>query len=415
MKKIFLFGAVLTYFSSFAQQTIIVNGGQFGNQQENVNVVLYDGFNNTYSTIDTIQTQSVQEIIIDGFWAYVAAQDSIVKYNLSSMTRIAAAGFNAPSTKALAFWNGELLVGNWYGQGSHNLYIYDAANLTLLDSIAAFDKGAKSILIKNGIAFITQNASNSNFQDTLGTIIRFDIANRTITDTISVAGYTGDFGELIENASGTGFYAFNSAWNTVTSVDYSTLAATNSTFPLNLNVSAKSHWSIDDDTLFARFGDGIGAIDLNNLAIIDSNIVDTVVTAFTYDTVHHTFFVTQTNFFSYNLGKEYDRQGNKTADFTVGYSPEVIRSFYGGTLNVTESMKELPAMELYPNPVSDFAIIKSDSRARLQIYNTAGKLLLESSKQEGEFRLDLSQLAKGSYILVHESMNEQSSKIFIKH
>ena len=51
--------------------------------------------------IDTIQTQSVQDLLINGNIAYVAAQDSIVRYDLTNQTRTHAAAFNGPSTYTL--------------------------------------------------------------------------------------------------------------------------------------------------------------------------------------------------------------------------------------------------------------------------------------------------------------------------
>ncbi len=413
MKRISLVGALLISISSFAQEAIIVNGGQYGNSSEDANVLIYDHTNNQYRSIDTIHTQSVQEVILDGFWAYVAAQDSIVKYNLSSGSRVAAARFHGPSTKSLALTNGLLLVGNWYGKSSHNLYLYDSGSLNLIDSIAAVDKGTKSILIKNGVAYITQNRQNGNYQDTLGSILRFDIASRTITDTITVNGYTGDFGELIENASGTGFYAFNSTWNTITTVDYSTLSATNTNFPLDLNISSRSHYSRRADTLFARFGNGIGAIDLSNLAILDSSIIDTVVTAFSYDSLNNLFFLTQTNFFSYNYGKIYGRSGNLLAPFNVGFSPEVIRMHYGGTLGLDGAFVQQLDFEFYPNPANELLNIRMDEAGILRVFNMNGSLVLEERLNTGRSKLDIHSFPQGAYMVRIESNGSVGSKILI--
>lgn len=414
MRNVSFFGALLISFSAIAQKTIIVNGGQYGNPLENVNLLTYDHTNNLYSSLDTIHTQSVQEILIDGNWAYVAAQDSIIKYNLLSETRVASAQFNGPSTKSLALTNGILLVGNWYGRSSYNLYLYNTSNLSIIDSIAGFTKGVKSILVKNGYAFITQNEQNSSYQDTLGSIIRFDIPSRTILDTIQVSGYSGDFGELIENANGTGFYAFNSVGNTVTSVNYSTLAASNTTFPLPLNISGKSHWTKQGDTLFARFGNGIGAIDLSNLSILDSNIIDTIVTAFTYDTLNHKFFVTQTDFFSYNLGKVYTRSGAYESFFSVGYSPEVARMYYGGTLGLNPIQVQELNFKCYPNPAQERIFIEVDSNTQLQIIQLNGSLVADHLLLKGQNSLDISYLPKGSYVLLLKSGNSLNSKLVIK-
>lgn len=95
MKKNYvLFVAIfMAAISIKAQKVILVNGGQFGNNAENVSVISYDVTTKVYNTIDSIGTQSVQDLLIDGNSAFVAAQDSIVKYDLVTQSRVAAASF----------------------------------------------------------------------------------------------------------------------------------------------------------------------------------------------------------------------------------------------------------------------------------------------------------------------------------
>jgi len=66
MKKItFSIALTVITLSSIAQKTILVNGGRFGNQTENVSVSVYDASSNTSTTIDSIGSQSVQDMSTD--------------------------------------------------------------------------------------------------------------------------------------------------------------------------------------------------------------------------------------------------------------------------------------------------------------------------------------------------------------
>lgn len=408
MRHLFTFFALfnLIFFSTFSQGVVLVNGGQFGNPNENANVVIYDVPTNTYTTLDTIQTNSVQDVLIDGNRFYVLAQDSIVLYDAQTQSRLAAQVFQGNSTKTAQLSGNELLVGNWFGQSSDNLYIYDASNLQLLDSVAAVESGITSMLLDSGFAYITQNQSTANFEDTLGMIIKVNIASRQVEDTIKVNNYTGGFGELILQPDGSGFYSFNPTSNTVTSVDFATLNASNTVFNQDIRLSNRSQWSTHDDTLFLKMNAGIGAINLQNLNLIDSLIIDTVVTAFVYDTVNRQFLVTQTDFFSFTSGKIYNRAGIQTDTLITGFSPEVIDLLPPKPVGINELSNSEASIEfkVYPNPTSGMIKIqlkteRSSSATQLQLFDTNGRLVREEQLLNGEGQIDLSDQPRGLYFL----------------
>jgi len=416
-KNYFLFALSLISMTAFSQKTIIVNGGKFGDPSEQVNVMIYDTKTDVSTVIDTIHTPSVQDILIDDTLAYVVAQDSIVLYNLKTELRIAATDFPGASTKTMAISGNELLVGNWYGQDSANLYFYDKSNLNYIDSIQGVSKGAKSILIKDGFAYIPQN-SQSNWQDTLGNIIRIDIANRNITDTIEVTSYTLDMGQLVMQPNGLGFYSINSISNTITSVDFATLTATNTTFNQNFKVGSRSQYSIFKDTIFLKMNQGIGAINLNNLSVIDSVIIDTVVTAFTYDTLNSKFYVTQTDYNAYTQGRVYDRAGSRIDTLKVGFSPEVIEMYYAPT---STSLVEFTAVKqidvtIYPNPTTDFVTVAVKDDAKVDVvmlYNQNGQLVMSRSFTGKQQMIQLQDLDRGIYFLQLRGENVLSNQKII--
>ena len=405
MRKINLFISILLLSGALsAQKAIIINGGQFGNPQENVNITIYDPQNQTTTFIDTIGTSSVQDVLIDGSEVYVAAQDSIVKYDLINQTRIAAAKFQGVSTKTMAIVNNELVVGNWYAKTSDNLYIYDKSNLNLLDSVTDVSKGVTSMVVDSNFVFVNQNASTSNFEDTLGYILKVNITTRSVTDTLIPVNYTQDIGEFILKPDGSGFYSFNNGSNSVATVDFATLAIAQNSMSQDFKVGNKSQYSIYKDTLFLRMNEGIGAINLSNLTVIDSLIIDTTITAFTYDTSAHNFYVTQTDFFSYRQGGVYSRGGIKLDTLTVGYSPEVIRMYYNQTVGLAEGFQaEKSTFTVYPNPASNYIKLQFDQalakNAILQVYNQKGQLINSVSQLKAGNAINISSLDVGAYVL----------------
>ena len=423
MKKVTLLIliSICSLYSSFAQTAVLINGGQFGNPNENVNVVLIDLPTLTYDTLDTIQTGSVQNILIENEQFFVLAQDSIVKYDANSGQRLAAAAFPGPSTRTLAMANGELLVGNWFGKSSDNLYIYDAEDLQLLDSVTAVEDGVRSILIDSGYAYISQNASSPSFRDTMGMIIKVDIANREVVDTISLAAYSFDFGELVKRPDGSGFYSINSFSNTITSIDFDSLTATNTSFNQNFSLNTASHLSRYEDTLFLRMNGGIGAINLNDLSIIDSLIIDTAVTAFSYDTLNKQFLVTQTDFFSYSGGKIYSRSGVQLDTLFTGFSPEAIGIIPDQTVGLTELANKENEMKisLYPNPSKGLINIQLqeefEGNEQFRLFNMTGQLIREDFLIGQRLELDLSALDKGFYLITITSGERSWAEKIILH
>ena len=406
MRKLNLFITFLLLSgATFAQKTIIVNGGQFGNALENVTLTSYDTQTKTTSIIDTINTSSVQEILIDGNEAYVIAQDSIVKYDLITENRLASTKFAGISTKSLAVLGNELVVSNWYGKSSDNLYIYNKNTLSLVDSVSDVNQGVTSIFIDSGYAYVNQNQSTGapNYTDTLGLILKIDVANRTVVDTIRVTNYSLDMGQFVANPNGLGFYSINSLSNTITSIDFATNTATNTNFNQNFRITNRSQYQIVDDTAFLRMNEGIGSINLSRLSVIDSLIIDTVVTAFTYDTSAHNFYITQTDFFSYKQGGVYSRSGTKLDTLVVGFSPEVIRMFYNQTVGLAAVFyEEQKSFSVYPNPAKEFIQIDLNQdlseNAELNLYNQQGQLVKSLNHFNNQERIYLNDLERGLYI-----------------
>lgn len=428
MKKIIFSISLLSSMALCAQKTILVNGGKFGNATENISVDVYDTQTKTSITIDSIGSQSVQDILIDGNVAFVAAQDSIIRYDLTTQKRTAAAKFNGVSTRTMALSsNNELVVANWYNPFSgpaltHHLYIHDQTTLALIDSIPVAG-GINSMIGTLGGVLVTQNSTTATYSDTLGYVLIVNVANRTVIDTLRAANYTGDMGELIPKPVITdGFYAFNAVSNTITDFSNPSIfppyfTVSNASTNQNLKVGSKSQYSVHNDTLFAAMNQGIGAFDLTNLAVLDSNIVDTVVTGFAYDTLNANFYVTATDFWSYTSGKIYDRAGNFLDTFKTASSPEVIRMYYDQTTGIFNIATVEKAMfKLFPNPATSRVTIELDNvDSQIVIYNLSGEEVKQLNFASSSNTIDLTDLAKGIYLVsVFNGTDIQTQKLIIK-
>ena len=346
-----------TFSQTVTKKIILVNGGQFGNPLENVNIVLIDPAGGAPQTLDTIQTQSTQDLLIEGTEIFVAAQDSIVKYNLISGERLAAAPFGAPSTIAMQRYGDYLLVGNWYapfgatGPYRNHFRIFDKNTLAFVDSIPEVKEGAKSFVVVGDTAYIAQNRTSAAFSDTAGWMVRVNLATLTYIDSLAVNQNGEDLGNLVvKNGL---IYGINSESNTLTVVNPAT--GTGTTLAANANFQAGGYGSrlaLDQNGLLHTvIADKIATYNLDTRMVVNPSVVDTVVTAFALDTLRNLYYITQTDYFSYSRGGVYNFSGQKTASFTTGFSPEVIEVAYN----------------MLPKAVRDTALIRRTETARIAL------------------------------------------------
>lgn len=339
MTKALTFLSALLLVSSLSAQTVTkrivtINGGQFGNQSDNANISSYDPTTGMYSSIDTIQTQSIQDVLVEGRTMYVAAQDSIVKYDVVSGDRIASAAFGAPSTISMSIYNDYLLVGNWYapfgqvGPYTNHFRIFDKNTLTYVDSIPEIHQGVKSFVVVGDTAYIGQNYTSSAFTDSAGWMVKVDLASLTYSDSVAVNSMEEDLGRLIEKDGMV--IGLNSASNSVTIYDPMTGSVMTDTANADLSLRINGSQFVVDQygTLHTKVGGNIATYDPVSRSVIEADIVDTVITAFTLDTVNQRYYVTQTDFFSYVGGGIYDTAGQRLDTFLVGTSPEAIVAIY---------------------------------------------------------------------------------------
>jgi hypothetical protein len=391
-----------------AQQLIVVNGGLFGSSTEFANVGIYNSANGSYSNLDTIRTNSVQDVLVeDNRYIYVAAQDSIVKYDLWLGERIAAAGFGSVSTIRLGLYADKLLVGNWYGASEGNLRIFDKNTLSYIDSIPEISMGASDFLVIGNKAYIAQNNVNSSWSDTLGyiAVVDLDSSRFLYNDTLSTLG--DEIGRLV-NVGDTAIYTLNGVGNTISMLHLSsgnkqTQAAAALLYPKSVGGTIFH----DGSNWFLPFNNGIGTYDLVNNTVVNADIVilpSMYNFAFGVDVNAGKIYVSNFDYSNQanNIGMVYNLSGDSTAVFPVGLSPEVL-----GILKSNVSLGNFANnsvqfdFQLFPNPCSELLNISSSTEiGSVRISDISGRVLLEKQGIENNtFQIGTALLPKGIYLI----------------
>jgi hypothetical protein len=340
MKKFFFPFLLISLFSAqlaaqvLPVRVVIVNGGRFGNPADDVNLSIYDLYSNSYVSLDTIRTESVQDVLVKGREVYVAAQDSIVKYDLISGQRVAAQAFGAPSTISLGLYHDYLLVGNWYapfgqpGPFNKNFRIFNKNTLAFVADIPQIREGAKSFAVLGDTAYISQNLTSSSFSDSAGWMVKVDLKTLSYADSVAIGNGTGDLGRLL--AWNGAIYGLNSSSNTLTVYNPATGIAISQPANADFSIgSAGTRLTLEaNGVVHTVIDEKIATYDLLTRSIIAPAIVDTVITAFALDTVNRRYYITQTDFFSYTGGAIYSAQGQRLDTLLCGSSPEAIGIAY---------------------------------------------------------------------------------------
>lgn len=310
----------------YLKEVLILNGGQYGDPTQNVVLSAYNPITDTYRHSDTIHTGSVQDLLLDGDVAYLAAQDSLVKIDLTTMERTASAAFPGPSTYSLLQHGSYLFVGNWYGASDSNLYVYNAADLTLNTIVGGIHQGVKSMAVIGDSLYLSQNVNSSAYSDSAGYLSIVELTGLSFVRDISGDGVS-DMGKLIVRDNKV--WSFNGEANTYNIYDPATGTLVQTAFGADFGGGYNSSFNIAGDTLWGYFNNAIGAFDLANDALVIDQLIDTAVTAFAYDQISGNFYITSTDYFSYKAGLVYNHSGVLQGSFDVGFSPEIVRLYNG--------------------------------------------------------------------------------------
>lgn len=307
---------------TYPKNLVVANGGKFGDATQNVVLQSLHLTTQNYAYADTINTSSVQDLLVDGNFAYLAAQDSIYKVDLESMEILYRANFPAPSTYKMLLNDSVLWVGNWYGSANNNLYAFNSNDLSFKFSVPEITKGVNSMLLKNDTLVLTQNLTSSTYADSAGYLALVDVSDGSFLTNVPLNN-VDDAGTLvllegnvvtINPASDT--YGYFDNGNYITN-----------TFGSDLAGGANKIYLTDNSVLLGVFDNKLGVYNLGTGSFIIPSLIDTV-TSFVFDVVERKLYVMNNDFVNPGHGAVYDTTGLKLATFEAGFSPEVMAFHY---------------------------------------------------------------------------------------
>jgi len=333
-KKIFLTIVLIAYaIIGFSQiefdKTIIVNGGHYANEEEHVSVAYYNALTDDYQVFDSIYTQSTQDVFVDGDYAFVCAQDSLIKYDLNSYSRVAAVELSA--LKNIAVYNEKLIVTFQYPVTTESVKILDKNDLSEITTIELSGE-ASGIAIANDSAYIAIPGAWGTEE---GKVAVVDLEDNTLAREINFGSDAKGLKEVFIN--GSTLYTVNTHF-----CDYTNNIFSISEYDIYSGEITTKMFSGDyygfygnsvlaEGYLFIPVSMSVARYDIAN-DVMDFNFIDIVPASVCYESIDQNLHITTSNFVDYGELHFFHIDGEEFGEMVdVGVSPEAIALHYNYT------------------------------------------------------------------------------------
>jgi hypothetical protein len=411
--------------SEYVQQAIILNSGRFEVQPPYVDYVTVQSYNPTTHAVtifDTIYTQSAQDVLIDGHYAYVAAQDSIIKYDIDTYQRVAAV--DDSGMVKLALWNNKLIITKGFPVKRFFVEILDATNLALLARTQFISGDCGGVVTAKDTVYVSVNGGYLGTEGKLAVIdpTTWNLA-REINFGANAIGIWNlyNYGGNIFSVNRTPFGSPPSGSITV----YDQFGGTfvNKVFPLTVGDGL----GIKDSLLYLKFNEGVGSFYLNQKLIADTTIIP--------DPGSANHFYILSGAVDYVNGQLYMNIGNRTipgkcviasttgdsiTSFQDGIATEAMSLDFRVPVGLTPAQTQKDFVTIYPNPVTNSISVLFngiEKVSRVQMTDVTGRTIFSSGLlgNEKSLKINSSSYPSGIYILSIYTENGVKTKKVIKN
>jgi len=347
--------------------------------------------------------------VIGGHFGFIAAQDSIVKYDLNTFQRVAAiadTGLNR-----LALYKGRLLVSKQYPVTQDFLEVLDTSDLGAVAQVSGISGDCGGICSLNDTVYV---AVNGGWMGTEGKLAIVDPSSWILKTEVNFGHKAVGIMEI---------YTYNDRIVSVNKTPYGIVDTGSVTIytPANrsynnvflpTNVGAGS--GIKDSLLYLGINYGIGSFNLNTLAIADPGIVqDPGSSVYTYiissalDTLNGRIYVNIGDYVTPGHCLVTSLKGDSIDTFSTGISSDAVAvdtRVYGA--GVRDDSKREISVNLYPVPVQDrlkISFANSVTIASLNITDVSGRRILELNpgiSPGTDYEIPVNTLSPGIYYLV---------------
>lgn len=437
MKKYFLFLLSLVLFflsgslsvlaqgTTSARQVIIANGGKFESTPPYADYVTIESYNlstQAVTVFNTIYTQSTQDVLVSDNFAFVTAEDSIVKYNIDTYQRLAAVKDSGINKLGL-YNNNRLIITKEYPIGRFRVEVLNADDLSMIALVDSIAGDCQGVCVYNNHAYV---AVDSGYQGINGRMAIIDATTWKLESIVNF-GPTAVGSRSVYPYGGYIYCVNKTPYGGGTVGSITRYDPATGTFVTNvLNVKVGPGYGIAGNLLFLGINNSIGSYNLDTQAIADTAIINyfgsagaVEIHSVGVDYLNNKFYTNIGNRTSYSKGFVFSFAGDSLTSYTTGLNSDACAIDFRTPTGVAPSGSVQESVSVYPNPVNDYLFINVGNATNLneiKILDLTGRTIETRPVREGEnnIRISVADYPSGVYLI--SFMNSQGTKVrkFIK-
>lgn len=398
--------------SVYAKQIITANSGKFEFAppfSDYVSLQTYNPATSVVSNFGTIFTQSAQSILISGHFAYVTAQDSLLKYDLNTLKRVAAvpdSGLNR-----MVLYKNRLVVSRQYPVTQHFLEVLDTADLNPVAEVTGISGDCGGVCVVRDTVYVAVNGGWMGTQGKLGII---DPTTWTLKTEVALGSDAIGIWDL---------YVWNDFIYTVNKTPYGmpdvgsvtyyepvSRFFTSTILPFRVGGGAGQSGGY----LYLGLDYGIGSFNMGTLKVADTVVVpDPGSAVFSYilsaivDSITGRMYTNVGDYSTAGYCLVSSLAGDSITTYATGISSDAIAVDYRQSgVGISENTANDQNAMIFPNPVRDrlrLVFTAETSVSSFIITDISGRQIRESRPNgplQKEFSFDVSSLQSGTYFLL---------------
>jgi len=397
----------------YLNQVLVGSGGNFSDPDNHVTISSYNTINQITSDFGSILTQSIQDIIIVDNYAYIAAQDSIAKYDIDSYEKLAIT--SAIGVNKLHMANNKLVASFQYPEIDNFIKIYEIHNLDLISSISEVSGEAAGLTSIDNFIYA---AVNGGWAGTVGKIAIIDIHDLSFIQEVNLDSLGKGIKDLFVHENqvlSVNATPWGGTTGHISVIDQYGSISNSYMIPATIG----SLVGVKNNMIYTVMNNGVGSIDMETMTIVDESVIDQpplTISCAKLDTLNNEFYVSTTNYSSMGEGTIFDLNGFQIGSYTAEISPDAMAFDYRDNSNINEA--ELYLTNIYPNPASSKINVQTqiDDVKSVIVVDNLGRIIYENSGSNFKnlISIDISSFNSGIYTLRLTNNVGVSSSKFIK-
>lgn len=394
--------------NTYVNQVLIGAGGNYSNPDENVTVSTYSPNDQSITSFGDVLTHSIQDIVIYEGYVYVAAQDSIAKFDIDTYERIAIA--SAPGVNQLYAYDGNLFVSFQFPVTENFVRVYSSDDLSFITNIAEVSNESAGMLVVDNNLYV---AVPGGWASTTGNVAIISLPSYELTAEVDLGAEGIGVFDLFSNNDKIMTINRTPYLGTTGYISTMTLEGTEVEAHLFNEVIGKFA-GCDNDLLYTVMNNGIGSINLTDFTVENTEIVmplTNTIAAVALDTVNNLFYLTTTDYFSMGEGSVYNMGGQILNTFDAAISSEAIDIDY--RVNTGIVVNNINKISVYPNPATT-SISFNGNYDNYNIVDLSGRIIASDNIHPGMTTINIEALHNGMYIINLTSDSKNATATFIK-